>query len=68
MKRKNLKFLRIKNDLTQEQMAEKLEVCKATYNFVETGKRQGNTEFWQNLQKAFDVPDEEMFKLMKCEN
>lgn len=49
-------------------MAEKLEVCKATYNFVETGKRQGNTEFWQNLQKAFDVPDEEMFKLMKCEN
>ena len=67
MKRKNLKLLRVKNDLTQEQMANKVGVCKATYNFIEIGKRQGNTEFWNRLQKVFNIPDEEMFKLMKIE-
>ena len=67
MKRKNLKLFRVGKDLTQEQMAERIGVCKATYNFVEIGKRQGNSAFWQNLQREFDIPDEEMFALMKTE-
>ena len=67
MKRKNLKLFRVQHDLTQVQMAKILGVCKATYNFVECGKRQGTPEFWQRLQKEFNVPDERMWGLQKIE-
>ena len=48
-------------------MAEKIGVSRATYGYVENGNRSGNAEFWGNLQKAFDVPDEDMYKLMKLD-
>lgn len=65
--RLNLKLLRVKQGLSQKEFAEKLETSITTYNYIESGRRFGNLEFWNNLQKTFNIPDEEMFKLMKTE-
>ena len=60
-----LKQFRIGLHLKQSEMAEKIGVCRSTYGFVEQGKRSGTAEFWASLQKAFNVPDEQMYVLMK---
>lgn len=61
--RTNLKVLRVKHQLTQQQLAEKLGVSYATYNLVEQGKRKGSTEFWQRIQALFNLSDAEMWQL-----
>ena len=61
--RTELKVLRIKSNLTQKELAEKLGVSYPTYNLIEQGKRKGSTEFWANLQKAFNLTDAEMWQL-----
>ncbi|MGA4517380.1 helix-turn-helix transcriptional regulator [Solibacillus silvestris] len=65
--RTNLKIQRIKNGYSQEECAEKLGCCRSTYADIENGKRSGNKGFWQNVQKLFDVPDEEMWALIANE-
>ena len=62
-----LKQFRIGQHMKQVEMAEKIGVSRAAYGYVENGKRSGNAEFWGNLQKAFNVPDEQMYKLMKLD-
>lgn len=61
--RTELKVLRVKNQLTQKQLAEKLGVSYPTYNLVEQGKRKGSTEFWQGIQSLFNLTDAEMWQL-----
>lgn len=51
--RKNLKRLRFEHDLTQEEMAEKLNVSRVTYCKIENGKSKGTTTFWLNVEKEF---------------
>ena len=58
-----LKILRIKHHLTQVEIAEKVGVSYPTYNLIEQGKRKGSTEFWTNLQKAFNLTDAEMWQI-----
>ena len=65
--RLNLKLFRIKNKLTQLQIAEMIGCSRATYSFIESGKRGGTHNFWSSLQRAFDVPDEEMYPLMRTD-
>ena len=61
--RTELKVLRIKNHLTQTQLAEKLGVSYATYNLVEQGKRKGSVEFWGKVQQVFNLTDADMWQL-----
>lgn len=63
--RTNLKVLRVKHKLSQEQMAEKLGYRRATYSAIENGKRTGRQAFWLDFQKAFDIPDSELWGYMK---
>ena len=63
--RTELKKFRIGLHLTQSEMAERIGVSRTTYGFVERGERGGTAEFWEKLQKEFDVPDEKMYQLMK---
>lgn len=65
MARTELKVLRIKNNLTQMAMAEKLGVGLTTYHFVESGKCNGSMAFWVNLQKVFKLDDGTIWKLQK---
>ena len=63
--RTSLKQFRIGVHLTQSEFAETTGVSRATYSYIERGIRSGTAEFWSNLQKVFNVPDEQMWKLQK---
>lgn len=66
-KRHNLYMLRCKHKLTQAEFADKIGVSCRGYQNVEWGERDGSAEFWAAIQKAFEVPDAEMYSLMKFE-
>ena len=68
MERTNLKVFRVKLKLSQEQIAEKIGCRRATYAAIESGKRNGRQSFWVELQKAFNIPDDELWGLMKRDN
>lgn len=63
--RTKLKILRVQHNLTQEQIAQKLNCLRATYTSIESGNRNGKLTFWENLQSAFNIPDEKMWELMR---
>lgn len=65
--RLNLKLFRVKHKLNQSEIAKKIGVTRQTYAHIEQGKRMGNHHFWNNLQTVFNVPDDEMYKLMKLD-
>lgn len=67
MERTNLKLFRVKHKLSQEKMAEKIGCVRATYAAIESGKRSGRQIFWRNFQKAFSIPDTELWGLMKTD-
>lgn len=51
--RLNLRLLRVKNGLTQDQMAERLGVTRSTYCNIENGKSDGRGVFWMTVEKEF---------------
>lgn len=57
----NLKILRVKYNLTQEEMAVKCGVSRTTYCLIEKGKSNGSGQFWLTLQKEF--PNENINEL-----
>ena len=65
--RKNLKLFRVSCDLSQGEMAEKIGCTRGGYQAIESGLREGRQKFWDKLQKAFDIPDAEMWSLKKNE-
>lgn len=67
MKRKNLKIFRVRHDLTQSDIANRIDYDRQGYSAVENGKRNPSIDFFMNLQNAFDIPDEEMWELTKLE-
>lgn len=65
--RTNLKVFRTARKLRQTDIAYELGVSRATYSFIERGVRSGSAEFWQKLQREYNVPDEQMYSLMKLD-
>lgn len=65
--RKNLRKLRRDNDLTQEQMAQLMNLSRQAYANVESGKRFPSQERWEMLFDKFNIPDEGKYLLMKNE-
>ena len=62
--RKNLQLLRVKYGLTQAEMAARLNVSVRTYGNIETGKRNGELNFWLKLKAAFpEITIEEMAEI-----
>lgn len=68
MKRKNLKLLRIKHDLTQEELAKALNISLSSYNLIENGERNGSIVFWNSLQDFFKLTGEEIWNLQNNKN
>ena len=61
--RKNLKLLRIENDLTQAEMAARLGVTRTTYCNIENGKSKGSITFWLCVKRVFpEIDIEELIK------
>lgn len=63
--RTELKVLRVKNQLTQKELADKVGVSLTTYNLIENGSRRGSVKFWQTLQQEFNLEDGEVWKLQQ---
>lgn len=61
--RNNMKVLRAKADLTQEQLAERVQVTRATINFVERGKWVPSALLALKIARVFGVAFEEAFYL-----
>ena len=53
--RTNLKQARKAKDMTQQQVAEHLEISERYYAFLEGGKRNGNFELWDKLEHLFNI-------------
>lgn len=60
-------MLRVKHDLSQQEMADKLGVARQTYGDIENGNASGSMKFWEAFQVEFSIPDAEMWELMKLE-
>ena len=65
--RTNLKVLRVKNSLTQDDMAKKIGCSRVSYSNIERRIRQGSTNVWNSIQQVFNIKDEDMWELMKNE-
>lgn len=65
--RTNLKLFRVKKNLSQDEFADAIGCTRATYSSIESGKRDGRLTFWNDVQTAFNVPDSEMWALLKNE-
>lgn len=65
--RTKLKVFRIMQKLNQHKMAAKLGYERAYYGHVERGYMKGSTEFWERLQKAFALTDEQVQELKEID-
>lgn len=65
MARTNLKIFRVKQNMTQAEFSERIGYQRQTYAAIENGIRDGRQTFWKDLQQAFNIPDGEIWELMK---
>lgn len=65
--RLKLKLLRVSQNMNQELFSSKIGISRPMYALIEKGERDGSLSFWLKLQEAFNIPDEDMFGLMKKE-
>lgn len=65
--RNELYLYRHRLRLSQAEMAAKIGCNRATYAAIEKGTRNGRVTFWQDLQKAFNISDNEIGVLMRAE-
>ena len=65
--RTNLKLFRVKQRLTQGEVAERIGCSLNQYSMIERGARNGTVVFWQKFQQAFNIEDSELWELTKVE-
>jgi transcriptional regulator with XRE-family HTH domain len=63
-----IKELREDNDLTQQQIADKLEITQRKYSYIETGTQQLTDEILVKLSKAYDVSTDYILRLTDIPN
>lgn len=67
-RRVNLKEFRRKKRLTQKELADSLGYSLNAYSRIELGSRDGSLEFWSKFQEVYNVPDKDMWKIIKKES
>lgn len=65
MARENLKDFRLLKRMSQDDFAKAIGYSRQMYHQVENGSREGTQDFWNALQKRFNIADADMWKLMK---
>ncbi|MCF1753294.1 helix-turn-helix transcriptional regulator [Mariniradius sp. RY-2] len=63
MMKNSLKVERAKKDMTQQDLAERIQVSRQTVNSIEAGKYVPSTVLALKIAKVFDVGVEEIFQL-----
>lgn len=61
--KKNLKAARQKAGMTQQQVADYLNVSLVYYQKIEQGTRTGDFELWDNLEDLFSLHQRELRKI-----
>lgn len=61
--RKNLKEVRTAAGLTQQQIADKLEISLRYYQKIEAGERTGDFAIWDALEDIFNVHQRKLREL-----
>lgn len=67
-RRTNLKVFRVKNNLTQAEIAQLIGVDRQVFASVESGRCEGRQKFWEALQKTFKLSPEEIWSMMKTDD
>lgn len=65
MERYNLYMFRCGKKLTKGAMAKVFGCSRTTYSYIEKGLRNGEQKVWENFQRAFGIPDSEMWHYQK---
>jgi DNA-binding XRE family transcriptional regulator len=62
----NMPFFTLRNNrhLSQEKMANILDVSRSMILDIEKGEAYGKVDFWINVQNEFGISDEDMWKLV----
>lgn len=61
----SLKKFRTQHHLNQGEFAAKIHYSRSVIAQIERGRGSGTVDFWTNVQEAFNVSDEDMWKLIK---
>lgn len=61
--RTDLKVLRVKSNLTQKELSEKIGISVGAYSLIEKGKRVGSNKTWIKIQEIFNLTGEEVWNL-----
>ena len=64
---KNLKLFRIALDLSQAEIAKKLDVSRSYYGFIESGRQKGSVKFWETMKDVFVLSDKNIEELKQIE-
>lgn len=56
--------LRKQKNWSQDQLSVKLKCTRVMVTLIENGERWGKISFWRAVQKAFDIPNEDMWEIM----
>lgn len=62
---RKLKLWRMKQRITQQEVAKRTGVSLSTYNLIENGARRGSHEFWLRLQREFNLTDGDVWKFQQ---
>ena len=65
--RTKMKIFRIKRKLNQQQIAAVLGYERAYYGHIERGFQEGSAEFWERLQNAYALTDDELQELKELD-
>ena len=65
--RTQLKIFRITQRMNQAEMAANIGYERAYFGHVERGFQDGSAEFWERLQAAFKLTDEQIEELKKID-
>lgn len=65
MSRENLKQARINAGLTQNQIAEKLNISLRYYQMIEAGQRNGDFTIWDKLEDVFKINQRQLREIQE---
>lgn len=63
--RENLKHARQKAGMTQQQVADKLEISLRHYQFIESGERTGDFTLWDSLEDLLGIHQRKLREISK---
>ena len=60
-----LKTIREEKGLSQDKTAEKCGISTIMYRSMEQGRRKGSFRTWEKIQEVLEIPDEEMWDVIR---